>query len=180
MPGYTKTSEKKYSISDGSSGYDKKLVVKKYELPSGVEETFIVDNDKNSVQIFALTEEQQVITVIQFRPGSEKEEIELPGGGIETEEPEPSRSAYRELLEETGHKGNLTFLGVMNYSPYSTGKRYMFMATECRKVAKLDLDPNEFLTVKLWSLDEFRELMKKGKVRGTDLAYMALDRLNLL
>ena len=56
----------------------------------------------------------------------------------------------------------------------------MFLAIGCQKIAGLDLDPNESLQVKTWTLPEFRELLKKGVVRGTDNAYMALDYLGIL
>lgn len=174
-----KLSSKKYIVKHKDTGYDKRLVVMDYELPNGIRETFIIDDDKDSIQVFPITPDQKVICVQQFRPGSEKVELELPGGGIEKGE-NHERGAGRELREETGHEGKLTYLGSVNYSPYSTGRRHMYMATECVKVAKLDLDPNEFLTVKVIPLETFRDLIKKGQVRGTDLSYMALDRLNLL
>ena len=180
MTAFEKVSEKNWAVKHKDSGYDKKLTVKQFKLPNGVTETFILDDDKDSVQIFPITEDRKVITVVQFRPGTEKEEIELPGGGLEPKE-DHARAALRELLEETSFTGRLTFIGAQNYSPYSSGRRYMYMATGCHQAAKsLDLDPNEFLKVKLWTLEEFRDLMQKGHVRGHDLAYMALDKLGLL
>lgn len=174
-----KVSEKHYTIKHKDSGYDKRLFVRQYELPNGVVDTFIIDDAKNSVQIFPITDDQKVICVMQFRPGSEKVEIELPGGGLEKGENHET-GAYRELLEETGFKGDLTYLGGVTYSPYSTGIRHMYMSTGCKKVAPLDLDPNEFLSVKVVPLEAFMELIRKGQVRGTDLSYMALDKLGLL
>jgi len=174
-----KLSQKNYVVQHKDSGYDKRLVVKQFELPNGAQEAFILEGAKNSVQIFALRDDNSVVCVRQFRPGSEKKELELPGGGLGEGE-DPGKAAERELLEETGHKGTLTYLGSLPYSPYSTGIRHMFVAVNCQKVAKLDLDPNEFLTVEIISLESFRELMRKGHVRGTDLSYMALDSLDLL
>lgn len=174
-----KLSQKSYTVKHRDSGYDKHLLVKQFELPHGAQETFILEDSKNSVQIFALKEDQTVLCVRQFRPGPEKLELELPGGALDKNE-EPLKAAERELLEETGHKGSLTYLGSLPYSPYSTGMRHMFMAVNCVRVAKLDLDPNEFLTLEEIPLQSFRKLMQKGHVRGTDLSYMALDSLGLL
>jgi ADP-ribose pyrophosphatase len=168
------------NLVDSRSGYKKSVLCKTYELPNGLVETFFIDNDKDSVQIFAITKTGNVLCVKQFRAGPEKEQLELPGGGLEKGE-DPVEAAQRELLEETGHKGSKCIpIGKLPYSPYSTGNRHACLIVECEKVARLDLDPNEFLEVLEVPLKEFREHMKKGTVRGFDLGYMALDHLSRL
>lgn len=74
----------------------------------------------------------------------------------------------------------MTFLGKVNYSPYSTGCRYMFVAQDCRKIKRLGLDDNEFLKALEWPMEKFREEIKKGSIRGSDCAYAGLDVLNML
>jgi len=178
---FKKIKEKKFKIVDKESGYDKRIILKTFTLPNGMTENFFIDHAKDSVQIFALTRTQEVICVKQFRAGTEELELELPGGGLEEGE-DPNLAAGRELQEETGAHvhGDVIFLASFPYNPYSTGRRYSFLATECEIQKELNLDPNEFLEVVLVPLTEFRELMKKGKVRGFDAAYLALDALGLL
>lgn len=169
--------KKRIKIHDEESGYGKKILIKTMELPTGMTEKFFVDEDNHSVQIFALTEDKQVLCVRQFRPGIEQISLELPGGGLDEGE-DPAKAAMRELREETGFAGGSpVFLAALNYSPYSTGIRHMYMVTECKKVADIDLDPNEFLEVALIPLGEFRKIMAEGKCRGHDTAYMGLDKL---
>lgn len=149
-------------------------------MPNGLTEVFFIDEGKDSVQIFAITQDKNVILVKQFRAGTEKEELELPGGGLEPNE-NIELAAKRELKEESGFSGEIRFLCSLPYGPYTTGLRHTFLATSCNRESKeLDLDPNEFLTVKLVPLEKYRELMKKGLVRGTDVSYMALDKLGIL
>ncbi len=176
---HQKLREKTIALTDPSTGYDKKVSIKTYQLPNGMVETFFVDKDKDSVQIFAVTKDNQVPVVIQFRAGPEKSCVELPGGGLEPGE-DPLEGATRELREEVGMTGHVQYVASVGYSPYSSGVRHMFVATNCERTHDLDLDPNEFLDVKMLSLKEFRELMQTGVVRGYDGAYMALDKLGLL
>lgn len=168
-------------LRDKSSGFEKRINVKQFRLENGMIENFFTDQDKSSVQIFPITSDHKVYTVKQWRPGLEKEQIELPGGGLSDGE-DLEGAARRELKEETGLDAEeMLHISSLNYSPYSSGIRHMFLATGCKKVARLDLDPNEFLEVVVWDLNDFKEkLLKTGQVRGFDLAYLALDRLNLL
>lgn len=176
---HKKVDEKRFKIIDKMSGYDKSIILKTYRLPNGVLENFFIDDNSDSVQILPVTEDGHVITVQQFRAGIEMETVELPGGSLEKGE-DPLKAAERELLEETGFEGELTFLGKVNYNPYSTGNRYMFVAENCKKVERLDLDDNEFLIVLKWTMEKFRETIRKGAVRGSDCAYAGLDTLGLL
>ena len=176
---HKKLKEKHIKIKDKSSGFAKKLILKTIRLPSGVVDSFFVNDDRNSAQIFGLTSKNEVITVLQWRPGNEKINIELPGGAVEEGE-KPEAAAARELLEEVGFQGEISHIFSAPYTPYSGCIRHTFMAINCVKVQEQDLDVGEFLDVKLLPLDEFKQLMKTGQLRGIDLAYMALQKLNLL
>lgn len=177
---FKKLSEKKFKLLDKESGYDKKIVLKKFQLPNGMIENFFIDNAKDSVQIFAITRDEKVICVEQFRAGTESVELELPGGGLEVGE-DAALAADRELLEETSFAGKSPiFLSRLPYSPYSTGYRYSYLVTDCISIKEQNLDPNEFLRIKLVPIEDFRLLMKEGKVRGFECAYLGLDKLGRL
>ena len=176
---YKKLGEKTIKIKDGISGYDKDILVKTFRLPNGVIENFFIDKANDSVQIFPITSEGEVIVVKQFRAGDESQNLELPGGGIEKGE-DPADAAERELKEETGFSGEMSYLGKQPYGPYSTGVRHMFAANNCKRVDGLELDDNEFLTVISFPLYKFRTLLRQGKFRGVECSFLGLDHLDLL
>ena len=96
--------------------------------------------------------------MLKDAPGPEKVICELPGGRLDEGE-DHVVTAERELLEETGFKGELTYLGSRPYTPYSTGILYMYMAINCQRIADLKLDPQEFLEVKLYPLEDFKKML---------------------
>lgn len=174
-----KIKEKHLSFSHKPTGYKKRVIQKTFLLPNGKPYTSFVDIKSDSVNIFPITDDGQVVLVKQFRPGSELIEFELPGGMIDPGE-QPSRAAERELREETGFEGNVEYISARSYSPYSEGKRHIYIATGCKKVAKQDLDPDEFLEVAVVTIEDLENLLYNGKIRNPDGAYMALHHLGLL
>lgn len=177
MP-HTKLGQKTIRLIN-PDGYDKRIAIKLFELPNGLQETFFIDQDKDSVQVLCITKEADVVLVQQFRAGTEEMVLEIPGGGLESGE-EPLHGGIRELQEETGYVGDASYLGSIPYSPYSSGKRHCVLVINAIKADHQHLDPNEFVTVLRMPLRDFRIKMQTAEIRGWDLGYMALDYMGKL
>ena len=65
---------------------------------------FFVIETNDWVNVLAVTCDQEIILVRQFRYGTEEYSLEPPGGVIEKGE-DPILAGQRELLEETGYAG---------------------------------------------------------------------------
>jgi len=150
-----------------------------FRLPDGSEREFYIKKEGDPICALAITSEKEVILAKQFRPGPKKVLLELPGGCIEKEE-SPEHAMERELLEETGYKGNITLITRAYEDGYSPRRRYCFVATECEKVAEQNLDDGEDIEVALLSLDEFRNLLRSGEMTDVEVGYLGLDYLGLL
>jgi ADP-ribose pyrophosphatase len=153
------------------------ILRRRFRPPCGLEADFDVLANPDTVAVLALTEQEEVVLVRQFRPGPEQLLDELPGGVVDDGE-EPLAAARRELLEETGYTGELRAAGSHWAGAYSTHERHAFAATGCERVA--DPAPGEPGEVVLIPLPEFRRHLRRGRLTDVGAAYLALDVLNLL
>lgn len=160
------------------NGY-RKIERRTYKLPSGRITSFDIVVEKNDVSILALTPENQVILIQQFRPGPGEVVYELPGGGLDKGSSVVTMAAT-ELEEETGYIGKVQEVAQTVRGAWYTQQRHNLVATDCQLTGKLHLGPNEFINVVLVSVSEFRELLRAGKIANTESAYLGLDFLGLL
>lgn len=80
------------------------LEASRCELPDGrIIEPFYIRRDPDFAVVVALTKDDRLVLVRQYRHGVEKVLLELPAGAIEKGE-DPKVAAGRELLEETGYQ----------------------------------------------------------------------------
>ncbi|MGI5233004.1 NUDIX hydrolase [Actinoallomurus sp. CA-142502] len=150
-----------------------------YLLPDGSEAIYYISVARPTVSIVALTREQRVIMVEQYRPGPGDLLRELPGGFIDENET-PSTAAERELLEETGYRGSVELHATCYLDAYSSAKKYCFTATDCVPAsAPSDLDP-EVTRVVLVTIDDLRRALREGRMTDVDSGLLGLQHLGLL
>ena len=159
--------------------YDRyrRIVSRSFALPDGSTAEFEVVEFLDSAAVFALTPDQEVVLVREFRPGPEEVLLELPGGVVELDEA-PSEAARAELLEETGYEGEIIEVGTLLTNAYGTNTKYVFAATECRLIAEPEAP--ELTEPLLMPLAAFRSHLRSGRLTEVDAAYLALDFLWLL
>lgn len=157
----------------------RKIVLKSFALPNGQKKNFEIKKEQDVVCVVPITKDTKIVLAKQFRPGPEKIFLELPGGGMETNE-SPKEAMERELLEETGYTGRVNFVCSIPVGGYSTGWRHVFVATECEKVGEQKLDDSEFVEVVEMALEDFRNHLRSGQLTDVQVGYLGLDFLGLL
>lgn len=117
------------------------------------------------VNVIAMTDANAMVMVRQFRIGSGKETLEIPGGVVDPGE-SPQQTAARELLEETGFEaGALRCIGAVSPNPaLYANTLHTFLATGCRRVAEVRNDPSEETIVELIERRELPRLIRDGQV----------------
>lgn len=152
---------------------------KTFVLPTGAEADFEIQQEPRAACVLALTTHDTVLLVRQFRPGPEAILLELPGGGVNPDE-DPASAAARELLEETGYRGEMELAGSSWHCAYSTMRKYHFVARQCVKIQEPTPDEQEFLEVVEMSLADFQQHVRSGNLTDVAGAYMGLEKLSLL
>jgi len=115
---------------------------------------------------FALTEDNKVLIVKQYRHPIGEVITELPGGCVDDTDKDFQTAIARELLEETGYIfTSYESLGKISANPSTnTNWMHMFLARGGRKVAEQKLDFNEEIIVELYSINELKTLLKENRI----------------
>jgi ADP-ribose pyrophosphatase len=125
---------------------------------------FYVIDTNDWVNIIPLTEEGEVVMIKQYRHGSKEISLEIPGGLVDDESPE--KAALRELLEETGHKGDgVTYLGSTNPNPAIFNNLcHTYLVEKVQKVSAKNLDDDEDIEVVHVPLTDVPDLIAEGTI----------------
>ena len=129
------------------------------------------------VNVVALTPERRVVLVRQYRFGTGRVTLEIPGGVIDLGE-EPEAAARRELVEETGYTAaRWTSLGPVEPNPaFQNNLCHHYLAEGASRTHALELDPGEDIVVDTLTVDEVVEAVRQGVIRHS-LVVSALSRV---
>jgi len=146
---------------------------------SGVEHPFYVLETGSWVNIIALTEDDEVVLVRQYRHGTDQVHLEIPGGLVDPGE-EPETAAVRELLEETGYAGDVSYLGEVHSNPaILNNTTYSYLVRNARLTAPPELDATEEIEVVTRPLADVADLIRT-RVITHSLVICAFHHLSLV
>ncbi|MBC5799930.1 MAG: NUDIX hydrolase [Candidatus Eremiobacteraeota bacterium] len=154
------------------------------ELPSGKRVgPYYVRESRGFAVVFAVTADERVVLVHQYKHGIGRHVLELPAGGIDPDET-PQGCARRELAEETGYVGDpaaLELLGTYVFDPTSSTTTYhLYLARNAHPLLPQRCDDTEDITLELATFEQIRRYVANGTIDvGIHIAsiYIALEHL---
>jgi ADP-ribose diphosphatase len=128
------------------------------------ERNFIVIDSHDWVNVIAVTPDQRIVLIRQFRYGVGEVRWEIPAGVIEPGEA-PVDAAVRELREETGFAGQAAEV-LCSYDPnpaIHSNHCTSFLVRDAEPVHDLDWDDNEVIEVVLKPIAEVEAMILRGE-----------------
>ncbi|MDM5199598.1 NUDIX hydrolase [Fictibacillus enclensis] len=157
------------------SVYEGKIIdleIQEVELPNGNKSKREIIRHPGAVAIIAITPENKLLFVRQFRKALDKIIVEIPAGKLEKDE-DPQKCAERELLEETGYEcENLEYLTSFYTSPgFADELIHLFYTDSLKECKEQQPDEDEFLDVMEVTLEEALELVNDQQIHDAKTAY---------
>lgn len=115
--------------------------------------------------VVALTPDDQVVLVRQYRFGIRGPTLEIPGGMLNGNE-DPTDAARRELLEETGYAADSIepLARTLPNPAIQNNVCHTALATGCRKIREPNLDEREDIEVLTRPLADIPRLISTGEI----------------
>lgn len=139
---------------------------KSRSLRTGAQNDFYYFGCVDWVNVTAVTPDNKLVMIRQFRHGSDRWELEIPGGGIDRNDSSPLEGGIRELFEETGYRGeNARIIGKVCPNPALQGNLcYTVMVENAVKVSEPDMEATEDIDTLLVPLAGIRSMIKKQAI----------------
>ena len=128
---------------------------------------FIVIDSVNWVNVIAITPDEHLVMIEQFRHGSGTIELEIPGGMIDPHDSSPEAAAVRELREETGYAGqNPRIIGQIFPNPaIMSNTCFTVLVENSHCLHPVEFDHGEDLITRLVPITEIPGLVATGKIK---------------
>ena len=147
---------------------------------TGAEHDFFVLDTRNWVNVIAVTPDDKLVMVEQYRHGSDTVELEIPGGVMDADDSSPVVGGQRELREETGYEGDqVELIGQIFPNPaIMSNTCHTLLVRNCRLTHPVEFDSCEDIRTQLVPVADLPELIASRKIQHA-LVVVALYHFEL-
>ena len=160
------TPEKPISSQPIFDGHVVQLFLDEVELPNGKIAQREVVRHQGAVAVLAITPENKIVLVEQFRYPCNRVLLEIPAGKLDISGENPAQCAMRELAEETPYTCESVNLIHQFYTSagFSDEKLYLYQAVGLNCNSTLHPDEDEYLELKELSRNEVCAALQNGDI----------------
>lgn len=158
--------EHKISSHEVYNGSFLNVVEDTVSLPNGNEAQRIVVKHPGAAAVLAITAEQKVVLVKQWRYPVGEALLEIPAGKLDGQNEDPAHAALRELAEETPYTATEVKLIHTFYTVPGFGdeKMYLYLAENVEPNSTLSADEDEILQPVLLSSTEVLHALQNNQI----------------
>lgn len=158
--------EHKISSHEVYNGSFLNVVEDTVRLPNGNEAQRIVVKHPGAAAVLAITAEQKVVLVKQWRYPVGEALLEIPAGKLDGQNEDPAHAALRELAEETPYTATEVKLIHTFYTVPGFGdeKMYLYLAENVEPNSTLSADEDEILQPVLLSSTEVLHALQNNQI----------------
>ena len=138
------------------------------QIPNGNVAKWDFIGHKGAAAVVPVTDDGKLLMVHQYRNALDRETIEIPAGGRNTPDEPYLDCAWRELEEETGfktEKENMEFLISLKTTVAFCNEQIDVFVAKNLKPSKQNLDEDEFINIKAYTVDELCDMIYSGKIQ---------------
>jgi len=134
---------------------------------TGATHDFYVIDSVDWVNVVAITPDDHLVMVEQYRHGSNTVELEIPGGVMDRTDRSPVETGVRELREETGFAGERPRLLAEVYSnpAIMSNATHTVLIENCQLKHERELDSGEDMMTRLVPLADVPSLVATGGIK---------------
>lgn len=142
-----------------------KVRVEEVELPNGKTASREIVHHNGAVAVLAVTNEDKIVLVRQYRKPMDQIILEVPAGKLEGDE-DPKACAERELIEETGFKAkDMKRIASFYTSPGFSDELVHLYRGRGLTAGEAQPDEDEFVEVLYISLPEAKKYIETGEIK---------------
>jgi len=135
---------------------------------NGNEEKWDIILHNGAAAVVPVLDDGRILMVTQYRETVERETLEIPAGKLDSAGESGFLCAARELEEETGYKSdNIEWLLTMRTTMGFCNEKIEIYVARDLKLSKQNLDENEYVDVKAFTISELKELIYTGKIEDS-------------
>ena len=146
-------------------------------LPCGQTVTFHLVQEADVAVCLPMTTEGHFVLLEEYRHGPQRALFEIPAGSVEAGE-DAETAARREALEETGHAGDVQYLGSTWISAYSGARKHIFLMRNAEKVQEPEPGASDMCRVLLVSRGGLEAVLDAGELTDLDAGLRCLRFLD--